>query len=75
MLESELITTFDGNRGTEYTATVAQHIVYMFGRNKFGSHDKVTFVFAVFIVNYDDELAFFKVLYSFFDGGELECIH
>src|SRR5690242_11129759 len=42
-----------GDRGTEHAATVAGHEVDRFGRCYFGSRNKIAFIFAIFVVDYD----------------------
>ena len=75
MLEFQLATTLDGYRRTKHAASVAQHIVHLFGGNEFRRHNEVALVFAVFVVNNDDELSFFEVLNGFFDSGKFEIVH
>ena len=68
----QLVAAFDGDGGAEHTTTIAQHIINMFGRNQFGCHDEVAFVFAIFVVDYNHELTFLKIFYSFLNRGEFE---
>ena len=50
-----------GERKANEAAGVARHEVDGFGRNFFGGDDEIAFVFAVFIVDENDEFAFAKV--------------
>ena len=73
--QTELLAALYGDGGAQHAAAVAQHEVDVFGRNEFGCHDEVAFVFAVLVVDYDDELTVLEVLNGLFDGVEFECFH
>ena len=71
----EGIAALYGDGGTQDAASFAQHEVHVFGRDEFGSHDEVAFVFAVFVVDDNDEAAFFEVLDGLLNGGQFEWFH
>ena len=54
----------------DQAAAVLGHEVDGFGRDFFGGHGEVAFVFAVFVVDQDDHAALADFFDGFFDGGE-----
>ena len=72
MFEFQLVAALDGDRCTEHTATIVEHIVHLFGGDHFSGHDEVAFVFPVLVIHHDNELTVLEVLYGLFDGGELK---
>ena len=75
MLQMKLATTLLGHGRTKHSPTLLEHIVDLFGGNKFRSGDEVTFIFAVFVVYNDEKFTCFEIFQSFFYGGELNVCH
>ena len=75
MLQFELAATLVGDGSAKHAAPAAQHEVHGLGGGEFGGHNKVALVFAVFIVNHDDEFAGFEIFYCLIDRGETELFH
>ena len=64
-------TCFREQRNARLTATVPQHKIDVFRRNFFRGADEVALVFAVFVVDDDDDFALFERVDRFFDRIEL----
>src|SRR5207249_1727398 len=68
--EMELVAALFGERHANQAAAVLSHEVDGVGRDLFGGHGEVAFVFAVLVVDEDDHTALANFLDSFFNGGE-----
>ena len=75
MWQVKLLASLDGDRCTKHSTGILQHEVYFLCCNLLGSYYQVAFVLAVFIVNYNHELAFFEVLDGFFYAIQLHLFH
>ena len=75
MLQFELAATLVGDGCAKHAAPATQHEIDGLGGGEFGGHDEVALVFAVFIVNHDDEFAGFEIFYCLIDRGETELFH
>ena len=65
-------------RCAQNSSSVAEHEVYFFFGNEFCRRYEVSFVFPVWVVDYDYELSFAEVFYGFFDCCRFEilgCCH
>jgi len=68
--EVELIAALLGERKANQAAAMLGHEIDSVGRDFFGGHGEVAFVFAVLIVNEDDHVSLADIFDGFFDGGE-----
>ena len=68
--QMEFIAALLGEREADQAAAKLGHEVDGFGRDFFGGHGEVAFVFAVFVVDQDDHAALSDFLDGFFYGGE-----
>ena len=75
MCQPQLLATAHGERRAEQSACVLQHEVHHVGGYFLSSTDQVAFIFAVFIVNYDDKLSIPEILDGFIDSAELIVYH
>ena len=75
MGQIEFFTTRKSDRGAEHSSCVLEHEVHFLGCYFFGGNDEIAFVFAILIVNHDDEFPFFEVFYGSFDAAEFEVFH
>ena len=66
----ELVAALFGERQADQAAAEFRHEVDGFGRDLFGGHGEVAFVFAVFVVDQDDHAALANFFDGFFDGAE-----
>ena len=66
----QLVAAIFGERHADQTAAELGHEVDGFGRDFFGGHGQVAFVFAVLVVDEDDHAALADFFDGFFDGGE-----
>lgn len=63
----EFLATFHCDGGTQYTTGVLQHEIDIVGGNLFSGDNKVAFVLAILVVDYDYELAVAEVFESVFN--------
>ena len=70
----EVVAALFGERQADQPAAVRGHEVDGFGRDFFGGHGEVAFVFAVLVVDENDHAALADFLDSFFDGGEFRRV-
>ena len=68
--EMEFIAALLGEGEADQAAAELGHEIDSFGRDFFGGHGEVAFVFAVFVVDQDDHAALANFFDGFFDGGE-----
>ena len=71
----KLFATRHRDRRAEDATGVLQHEVYLLGRYFFGSDDEVALILAVFVIDYDDKLAFREIPDSFFDRIQFDSAH
>ena len=57
-----------GERCAEHAAAFVEHEIDDFGRDLFGGDDEVAFVFAVFVVHDDHDLAVAEIFDGLFDA-------
>src|SRR6266850_2037759 len=69
--EVQLIAALFGEGKADQAAAVLGHEVDGVGRDLFGGHGEVAFVFAVLVVNEDDHAALANFFDSFLDSGEM----
>ncbi len=69
-LEVENVAALFGESEADQAAAEFRHEVDGFGRDLFGSHGQVAFVFAIFIVNKDDHAALADFGEGLFNGSE-----
>ena len=65
--EVQLGATLHGDRHAKYATSFLEHEVHILRRYFLGGYDEVAFVFTVFIVYHNEELAFTEVGNRFFD--------
>ena len=70
----QLVATLFCEGKADEAAAVPSHEVDGVGRNLFGGHGEVAFVFAVLVVNKDDHAALADFFDGFFDGGEMGVV-
>ena len=75
MRQVKLFATRHRDRRAEDATGVLQHEVYLLGRYFFGSDDEVALILAVFVIDYDDKLAFREIPDSFFDRIQFDSAH
>ena len=66
----EFVAALFGEGHADQTTAVLGHEIDGLGRDFFGGHGEVTFVFAVLIVDEDDHAALANLFDGFFDGSE-----
>jgi hypothetical protein len=69
--EAELVAALFRERHADQAAAVLGHEVDRVGRDFFGGHGEVAFVFAVLVVHEDDHAALANFFDGFFDGSEM----
>ena len=75
VLQFELAATLLCDGRAENTATLLEHVVDFLRRDEFGGRNQVAFVFAILIIDDNDEFSGFEVLKGFFYRGELNFRH
>ena len=75
VLQLELAATLLCDGCTEDTATLLEHVIDFLRSDEFGGRDQVAFVFAILIIDDNDEFSGFEVLKGFFYLGELYFRH
>ena len=75
MRQVEFATAAQRDGCAEHSACVFQHEVHHFGRDFLGGADEVALVFAVFVIDHDDEFSLLKIYKGFFDGVQFDCVH
>ena len=66
MGQFQFLASFNGDRCTEHTACIFQHEIHLLGSNLLGGDNQVALVFAVFVVDHNNKLAFLEVLDGLF---------
>ena len=59
-----------GHREANQPAAIARHKIDVIGRDMFGEHAKIAFIFAMFVIDEDDHPALFENLNGIFDSGQ-----
>ena len=75
VLQFELTATLFCDGRAEHTAPQLEHVVDFLRSDEFGGRDQVAFVFAILIIDHNDEFSGFEVLKGFFYRGELYFGH
>ena len=75
VLQLELAATLLCDGRAEDTATLLEHEVDFLRCDEFGGRNQVAFVFAILIIDDNDEFSGFEVLKGFFYRGELNFRH
>ena len=66
----KFVKPFPGHRHADQTSAVPRHEIDGTGSDPFRSHCEVAFVFAILIIDYDDNLPPADLLNGFFDSAE-----
>ncbi len=75
MRQIEFAAARNGQRCAQLSAGIRHHEVDTLCRGFFGSHDEVAFVFAILVVDHNDEFALTEVLYGFLYCVESDLFH
>ena len=75
MGQLQLFGSADGDGSAEHAAGVLQHEVHHLWRYLLSGTYQVAFVFAVLVVNHNDELAFLEVGQCLFDSIQFQLFH